>query len=382
MASQHRLRPMLHWQLGQAHQSLRLPTDVTAALTATWRASAVRSLKLQRELLLTHQILADAGIRHMALKGAALAWHAYPHPALRPMRDLDILVPADDALRAFDTLLKAGLSRTPSSRGHPAAMLQWHRHLPALRSPSGTVTVELHSRLSGHGQEGTRTVDVSHSDSFWARGTTLPMAGASLPVTSPTDLLLHLIVHAVYDHEFNNGPVLLGDLAFLLDRQAIDWHLFWVLAEQGGHTRGCVLALSVMQLYWGAQPIDWQGNEPSPEDGSAAQADLAAHLMLRDFDARFDVSLQASLTEEPGQIQGIRHLLRKLFRPRLEVAAAYPVSQHDPRVFLWYPVLWCRLAFERTPTFLRSRRRSGQHEEAGRLLALRQWLHAAAPHEP
>ena len=373
MARQHRVGPLLHWQLGRAHAALRLPPEVTDELAAAHRAAALRSLQFQRELLLTHGVLADAGITHMALKGAALAWHVYPHPALRPMRDLDILVPAAQALQAYVVLLAGGLTRKPGSPGDPASMLRMHQHLPPLRSASGTILVELHARLSAPDPQ---APDPSEASDFWARADTIALGGAQVQVTSPTDLLLHLIVHAAYDHEFTNGPLVLSDLAFLLDRHRIDWPLFWSLAQQRGQVRGCVLALTVMQRYWGARAIDWQGHEPGDDGDLDASADLAAELMLRDFDARFDVNLQAELAAEPGLAGKLGHLLRKVFPPRVQVAATYPVSADDPRVFLWYPVRWYRLAFERMPMFLRAARRSEPADEATRLAALRRWLHA------
>ncbi len=372
MARQHRVVPLLHWQLGHAHAALRLPAEVTDALAAAHRAAALRSLQLQRELLLTHALLADAGIPHMALKGAALTWHVYPHPALRPMRDLDILVPVDAALRAYDVLLAGGLTRKPGNPGDPASMLRMHQHLPPLRSASGTVIVELHGRLSA---PDAAIPDPSESSDFWARADTIALGGAGVQVTSPTDLLLHLIAHAAYDHEFTNGPLVLSDLAFLLERHPIDWPLFWALARQGGQVRGCVLALTVMQRYWGARAIDWQGHERQDDGDLDASAELAAELMLRDFDARFDVNLHAELAAEQGLAGKLGRLLRKVFPPRVQVAATYPVSADDPRVFLWYPVRWYRLAFERMPMFLRAARSSTPMDEATRLGTLRRWLH-------
>ena len=108
------------------------------------------------------------------------------------------------------------------------------------------------------------------------------LAGKSLPFESPTDLLLHLIVHAAHDHGFNNGPLLMSDIAFLLRRHAIDWPLFWCLAGQVRSTRACFLALRLTERYWGGQPVSWPASAlpPSPIDDTLL--DTVALLTLRD----------------------------------------------------------------------------------------------------
>jgi len=67
------------------------------------------------------QVLADiltcyqaAGIDVLVLKGAALAHLVYPQPVLRPMRDIDILVRAEDVYRAYARLPEIGF--TPPRR--------------------------------------------------------------------------------------------------------------------------------------------------------------------------------------------------------------------------------------------------------------------------
>lgn len=42
----------------------------------------------------------------------------------------------------------------------------------------------------------------------------------------PTLALLHLIIHAVHDHLFNIGPVILTDVRYVLQSSRIDWPLF------------------------------------------------------------------------------------------------------------------------------------------------------------
>ena len=67
-----------------------------AAIAGSWRAAhrraAITALAQCADLARTAGLLEAAGFAPIALKGAWLAHHAYPEPAQRPMRDLDLLV--------------------------------------------------------------------------------------------------------------------------------------------------------------------------------------------------------------------------------------------------------------------------------------------------
>ncbi|WLE98911.1 MAG: nucleotidyltransferase family protein [Candidatus Electrothrix communis] len=100
----------------------------------------LRSLRLltlrhrQTNILLTETlgrvltILEVAGIPALVLKGAALCQSLYPEPGLRPMRDIDLLVPWDQALPAHTLLQQHGFQDpsvfTPEDHLHLAALYQ------------------------------------------------------------------------------------------------------------------------------------------------------------------------------------------------------------------------------------------------------------------
>ena len=376
MVRQHRLGPLLHWQLGQAHPTLQLPAPVQARLSHIYKKGTLRSLTLQRELVLADRILQDAGIPSMALKGAYLAFHAYPQPALRPLRDLDILVPAAQALNAFQVLLDGGLRRIDTYMGTPEAAIEIHQHFPPLRSPSGTVNIELHNRALHPSHDHPDLPDLSADPQFWERANRTRVGNTEITFESPTDLLLHLIVHAVFDHKFNNGPLVLSDLAFLLRTHSMDWPLFWNLADQGHHTRGCVLALLLTQKYWGQLPLVWSDEaEQITKDATVSvQVDRAALLMLREMQARGDVDILAQVNKEASVLAKGQNLLRRLFVSRTTMAAAYPVAKDDWRIYAWYPIRWWRLVTQRLPSLWRSHQQTDLRSEATQLAEIKVWL--------
>lgn len=374
MVRQHRLGPLLHWQLARHHADLPIPEIVRSELKNNFQRAAMRTLVWQRELVLVHRILEKAAIPHVVLKGAYLACHAYPHPALRPMRDLDILVPKENALEAFQTLIDGGLARIDQYSGTPEASLEISKHFPPLCSPSKQVSVELHNRLFHPEHNGQAQADLSSTPLFWQACIHKNIADTAMPFASPTHLLLHLIIHAVFDHQFDNGPLLLSDLAFLLDTQEIDWALFWDLANQGQQRRGCLLALKLMERYWGTKKIVWPLEIDVDMASLQVQVDSAALLMLRDFDTRADVNLTKIVESRATIIEITAALLGKVFISKKAIAAQFPVSENSPLIFLRYPVRWWRLATRRLPEYLRAQRQVHVAAEVQQLVELEKWL--------
>lgn len=366
MVRQHRLGPMLHWRLGTSRDGLAIPREIREELAASFKRAALRALAMQRELLVVNRILAAADIPVIALKGAYLAFHAYPHPALRPLRDLDILVPKDEALRAYQALIDGGLTRIDGYLGDPAACMEVNHHLAPLRTASGQVMIELHTRLNGDPHRGDER-------DLWSRAISRDVAGASLRYLSPTDLALHLIAHAVYAHQFDNGPLVLGDLAYLFRTEAVDWPLFWHLATERNQTRGAVLLLSMVERFFGPQPVAWPSPAPAHATAEILES-VAAQMLPTSSGNRNDIRLQHQVGDEPTMRGKLGLLLQKVFPPRISIAACFPVAATSPRVYLWYWANWWRLATKRLPEHIRSRRRPDTADMLRHRLQLQRWL--------
>ena len=117
MARHHRLQPLLHHRMAAQD----VPTAVRTAWLSAYRRSARRLLMMEAVLGDVQGMLDAAGVGHAFLKGAWLARHVWPHPALRPMRGIDVLVDPDQLLAAWDAPFPArqgvgGVARTPDRR--------------------------------------------------------------------------------------------------------------------------------------------------------------------------------------------------------------------------------------------------------------------------
>ena len=370
MVLQQRLGPLLHWQLTQTRPDLPIPADVKAGWAAAFDRSSLRVLQFSRDLKLIHRALDLAGIPYQALKGVFLALHAYPHPALRPVRDIDILVPRDRTLQAYDVLIAGGFPRHPNYPGLPEASLKIHKHLPPLTNASGAGFVELHARLSNPGEV---DFDITDQPDFWSRTIRLDMAGDDLAFTSPTDMLLHLIVHAADDHLFNNGPLILGDIAFLLRSHAIDWPLFWRLAQEWRQTRAAALTLTLTRRYWNLNDGELPAL-PEPTSIPESMQIAAAGLMLEEPETSFLLRFGHELTRSGNPLQALWIVFRRFFPERARIAMTYPVRQDSPLIGFYYLRYAASRLVNRLPVVLDQARRHETTASTPDLAQLKHWL--------
>ncbi|HEU4925681.1 MAG TPA: nucleotidyltransferase family protein [Vicinamibacterales bacterium] len=139
-AEAHGLAPLAHFCLAQRRDATPEATmqqlDALMLRHRLWHRE--RTVVLE-EILEAFQ---RASIDTIVLKGAALAWTIYPSPALRPMSDIDLLVPPAAAPTAQLVLRRLRFEAEVGGRrfGRNA------HHLPiASRSQNGvTISVEIH----------------------------------------------------------------------------------------------------------------------------------------------------------------------------------------------------------------------------------------------
>jgi hypothetical protein len=297
IAAMHRLQPLLHARHG-ANPAL------SGAIADGWRAAhrlaAITALSQQADLLRTAALLGAAGFAPVALKGAWLARHAYPEPAQRPMRDIDLLVRREEVLEAFAVLQEAGYSQLMPAEMALADILRLEKHLPPLRAPGGT-SIELHHRLWEPDGRLEHASPAAGEASLVARA--VPGANG-LRYLAPADLLAHLIVHAVYSHRLDCGPLLIPDIAYLLRAAPIDWPRFWADAEAGRWRDGARLVLELVAGAWPEAAIDF-----APDQGEAPPAELieaAPDMLLQELGTRASAQFAAATLKD-----GRRQLLKR-----------------------------------------------------------------------
>lgn len=222
-AELHGMGPLLWHHLRGAD----IPESTRRSLRGLYLRDRALNQVHTKTLLGLLDLLGQAGIRPLVLKGLALAWQAYPDPALRPVSDIDLLLEKDDLLSALNLLERAGyrVNAPPAQRNRLPKEL-------TIDSPlrDGISThIELHHYDPAH-----RAVnDNSPDDEFrdiseppqW-----LSIEGSDVYTTSPLDTLHYLMRHFTR-HLFDaraDRPVALkwmADITSLVEKQAhtLNW---------------------------------------------------------------------------------------------------------------------------------------------------------------
>jgi hypothetical protein len=153
-----------------------------------WYADALR------EIL---DVFAEARIPVIVLKGVALVELIYGSLHLRPLIDLNLLVPEGDRRRARDTLIRRGY--VPSSSPFQGRFFSQF-HLVRRTDFKVDVLLQWHAvnrpRVQG--------IDMRR---FWDEAQPAILVGRTALVPSPVDLLLYLALQPGW-HGFVNGPAL------------------------------------------------------------------------------------------------------------------------------------------------------------------------------
>jgi Uncharacterised nucleotidyltransferase len=277
-AGQHRLRPLLYHRLRDSWTDWSMPNALRVNWQAAYRRAALRALDRQAVTVDVARTLEAAGIAAAVLKGGALARH-YGSAALRPMRDIDVLVAPAEAELAFALLVKSGLVARAEVSGSVHVDYATHKHLEALWCPRRRVAVEVHTALVDQ-PRGRREDDaLLQVEALLAGRRNEDVGGHPVPVLGWAETMLHLIVHAVYDHQLNNGPLVLSDCAVLAADPEADWARFWEITDQAGRGAGARLVFGIIEAFAPQLPA---GALPAGEDPDLTTIEGSALLMLQD----------------------------------------------------------------------------------------------------
>lgn len=354
IAQDHRLQPLLH---ARHRGSRNIPAAVLARWQTAHRHAAMVALVQQADLAETSALLEQAGFAPIALKGAWLSVHAYPEAAQRPMRDIDLLVPADAVIPAYRMLIAAGYEAGDKVEMPLEDVVRLDKHMPPLRAPRGT-WVELHHRLWERDGRLDHASPQADEAAMVARAVPGPEA---IRYLAPQDLLGHLIVHAIYSHRLDCGPLVLTDIAMLLHATPIDWARFWGDATRQGWRDGARLLLELVRQYYPSTAIELADDPGVPTP--AALLEAAPDLLLQELGTRASAGLAAAAIKD-----GPRKLKQRLTGLR-SAAGEQPVArnmEHEGGFLGW--------AGSRAVRSLRDLSQADVRRQSRQLAALSKWL--------
>jgi Uncharacterised nucleotidyltransferase len=213
------------------------------------RATAAQWLRLRFELRhLTEQLMRHS-IDFVLLKGAVLAFLAYPDCSLRSVTDIDFLVRPPTLTEALEVAYAAGF-RCPErvEFAHPqalagSAVAGEEISLPLEKSPT-RVLIEIHTQLES--AEPWFPVPVGQA---WERTEEADLDGLRVRILDQHEFLFHLVLHQARAHLFCLGlrPILDVHLWVKFQEKRLDWE--WIASEslRRGYDRWMYLVLSIVR---------------------------------------------------------------------------------------------------------------------------------------
>lgn len=333
--------PLVDHRLREAGLIGEAPDAVARHLADIRRLTAVRNALLLRRLAGVTAAFSRKGIPHIVLKGGDLMQTLYPHPSLRIVLDLDLLVDRENTDRA--EALLTGLGYVPGA----AMESDWfdenlHHGLP-WQQADGSACIELHWAL-------TRPSDPFRLDlpGLWTRAVPLSSSAAGALRLSASDNVEYLAVHLFRHLTTPDGALRsLADLALLLDSdagRALDQKALLERARRQGTCLPVALALRLLE-------------EAAPESGAAARAApfeaavsderlvRRGRALLRNLfrmpsqQPHAIVSGLCGLGQACGPGAGLRFLLRGLFPEARDLNRDLRPGQHRLPLPLRYPLL-------------------------------------------
>lgn len=200
-----RLLPLVEW-------NLRRETPGALEALGFVEKAAITGLSIAEAAAPVLRALREADASALVLKGLAVAHAFYPHPGLRPMSDVDLLVPLSRFAQARAALEAVGWT---IAEPEPEARLR-HLHGAAYRKP-GAPEIDLHIRAL------TESASPEADAGFFSRAVALDIAGTPAMTLAPGD---HLLVVCVHGLRWSAAPAVhwVADAVMILCRAGtIDW---------------------------------------------------------------------------------------------------------------------------------------------------------------
>lgn len=336
-ASEARLVPLLARAIEQIRPAV--PAEVAAAIAEQRHWHALNALRQRATIARLALALNKLGHDPLMLKGVALAYRSYPAADLRPMRDLDVLLPAEFAAEAQRALIATGdYTVHPDLRGTRRTSPE---HFPPLQDVALATTIEVHHRVGTWG--GAETLQRA----LLASSVMREIGGATVRVPSNEANLLHLVAGAVIKDRLALSALVLADLHYLA-AGPLDWEAVLRLADEVG-LRNALALLSAVAAHNGATWV--------PPQLTGAMADAESHVPAA-VAALTQPAAQAyrrrivDRVERAGEEQGAGHgALRLALSPEpMQLAKIAGVAPASAWRWAAYPV-WL---IQRTLAYLRA----------------------------
>jgi|GEM_PF-5628494 len=209
-----RMLPLLHDKL----KRLGVDDPILAKYEGLKKLYWFQNRLLMHHLAKVLNELAKSNIPAMLIKGSALNALGLFSPGLRPMTDIDLVVPAERALEAASLVGKIGWKPdSGQGRDYNESDVRFTHHGKFMKHPE--LVLKLHWESASQFMRGRL------SDTLWKNTHKIEWEGQPCCALSPTDHLLFVLAHGRSHNEIS--PLRwVNDALGILQQQVIDWEYF------------------------------------------------------------------------------------------------------------------------------------------------------------
>ncbi|MDA8429949.1 MAG: nucleotidyltransferase family protein [Geobacteraceae bacterium] len=325
LAAGQRVGPLLWHRLKQQGVTYLLPVEAAATLREALSRNTMRNLRRYGDLRRLLTALQAEQIPVILLKGMYLAKTVYVNMGLREMSDIDLLARSGDHRRITEILAGMGYASPPPSLSD--------NHLPPMVK-KGHACFEIHWNLVRQTEQ--CSIDPEY---WWRQAVPARIAGSDTLVLSPEDLLLHLCLHASYQHQFAQGLRPYCDIAATVAHfaSALHWESIVERADEWGCRRGVYLTLLLAWELVGAEIPPGILERLRPEDMDNSVRDIARAQIFNNRCTTTMIPVAFAAFMGSRRIRDkIRIFRQRVFVPKAMLAGQYSLPVDAIRVYGCY----------------------------------------------
>jgi len=245
LSERHRLLPHLYRSIKEI--SISVAIDIPSALKDKYYFQTEHVIRLTSEGIRVSSLLNQRGITNILLKGPFLSEIIYNDVALRPSRDIDILVLPEFVERVNETLLSEGYRMVYPDftlTKKQKSFYQKNKNQVAYRNPNNRILIELHWRLFSQ-----KTLLPIPIEKIFADSQELIVAGKAIRVLSPNHNFEFLCLHGSIHQWFR--LLWLRDIAQILGDSNCNFGDILMHAKENNNERPVLQAILLANIFFG-----------------------------------------------------------------------------------------------------------------------------------